>query len=160
MSTHDPIDPIDCHTFIRPSDISDDDTVLAVDYRRHGGDWRTLLRMWDDGFGPMWIYSESLGVLGTVRARTWEDAHACVQSEIMDRATWDEVVSAIDPTDCPDRTPEGIHAWIEVHGMPDGYGYDDCGGIYSEDLNGSSLERMPDEVDGTEYRVLVRREEV
>lgn len=30
---------------------------------------------YDDGYGPLWISRNSIGINGIVRARTWEDAY-------------------------------------------------------------------------------------
>jgi hypothetical protein len=44
------------------------------------------LRFWDDGFGDLWLYVESLGPVGIVRADTFECAWQCVVDEIMSDA--------------------------------------------------------------------------
>ncbi len=37
----------------------------------------------DDGFGPLWIHRDSMGITGIVRAQTWEDAYAICEDEFM-----------------------------------------------------------------------------
>lgn len=38
---------------------------------------------YDDGFGPLWIHRDSMGITGIVRAQTWEDAYAICEDEFM-----------------------------------------------------------------------------
>lgn len=37
---------------------------------------------WDDGFGPLWIHRDSMGIDGVVRAQSWEDAYSCWEDEL------------------------------------------------------------------------------
>lgn len=41
------------------------------------------IKIYDDGFGPLWVYRESLGVVGIVRSQTESDAWDCVLDEIL-----------------------------------------------------------------------------
>lgn len=97
------------------------------------------VRFWDEGFGPLWVYREALGVVGVVRATTWEEAWNCVVDEIMDDA---------DPTDVennPDEDgnlPEGVH--YRGSGIPSNEGLDSP--LAAEDLNGSSLDQLTPEL--------------
>jgi hypothetical protein len=52
------------------------------------------IRTYDDGFGPLWVHRNSLGVDGIVRAQTWEDAYSICEDEIFPEAdeTMDELV--------------------------------------------------------------------
>lgn len=114
------------------------------------------LRTWDDGFGPLWLYVESLGPVGVVRARTWGEAYACVVDEIMDDA---------DPSD-PDTYARSYDESAEEGELAEGCSY--RGGIplnpalrspiAREDLNGSRLVRL-DRAACEKYRVAVRFEE-
>lgn len=107
------------------------------------------LRFWDDGFGPLWVYSETLGALGVVRAKSWEDAFSACQDEIMDGATFAEMVESCD------LSAEDI-AEIESGGdLPDGYQFRSSGEpsngklhgeLCCEDINGCSLERLTPEL--------------
>ena len=114
------------------------------------------LRTWDDGFGPLWVYLESLGPVGVVRARTWEDAYACVVDEIMDDA---------DPSD-PDTYARSYDETAEEGELAEGCTYRANGvpsnpalhsPIAREDLNGSRLVRL-DRAACEAYRVAVRFE--
>lgn len=92
-------------------------------------------RVWDDGMGPLWIYRETLGVSGIVRAQTWEHAYQCVVDEIMDDA------DPSDPDNQPDadgNLPEGLH-W-RGSGVPSQEGLESP--LAAEDLNGSVLEAL------------------
>lgn len=42
-----------------------------------------VLKVYDGGFGPLWLYAESLGVIGVMRAQTWEEAYEIAQDEFM-----------------------------------------------------------------------------
>lgn len=52
------------------------------------------LKTYDDGFGPLWVYSEACGPMGVVRALSWEDAHGIVQDEIMTRVPREDLLDA------------------------------------------------------------------
>jgi len=43
--------------------------------------------VYDDGFGPLWIHRDSLGISGIVRAQTWEDAYGICEDEFFPDAT-------------------------------------------------------------------------
>jgi hypothetical protein len=116
------------------------------------GRWhpRTPLRYWDDGLGPVWLYRETLGPVGVVRAQTWEDAYECVIDEIMDDADLDD----LDLDDETGELPEGCY-WR-------GSGEPSCPDLHchvaASDLNGSSLDRLTAEL-AREYGILIRWEE-
>ena len=104
------------------------------------GNLASELRTWDDGFGPLWVYVETLGPVGVVRARTWEEACACVVDEIMDDA---------DPMD-PDTYARSYDPDAEEWDLAEGCHYRGSGvpsnprlhsPLAREDLNGSDLVR-------------------
>jgi hypothetical protein len=49
---------------------------------------------YDDGFGPLWISRNPLGINGIVRAQTWEDAYSICEDEFFPEAseTIEEIV--------------------------------------------------------------------
>jgi hypothetical protein len=51
------------------------------------------IQTYDDGFGPLWISQCSIGILGIVRARTWEDAYSICEDEFFPEA--DETVEQL-----------------------------------------------------------------
>jgi hypothetical protein len=123
--------------------------------------------VYDDGFGPLFIHRDSLGISGIVRAQTWEDAYSICEDEFFPEAseTVEELqkeygfrrehVRVLDPqgnfirwdtTETPD--PE---AWTENELFQEAYGFRPNGpngrdkighGIYAKDLNGDSLELL------------------
>ncbi len=48
---------------------------------------------YDDGYGPLWISRCSIGIMGIVRARTWEDAYSICEDEFFPEA--DETIEEI-----------------------------------------------------------------
>lgn len=42
--------------------------------------------VYDDGFGPLWIHRDSMGISGIVRARTREDAYSICEDEFFPEA--------------------------------------------------------------------------
>jgi len=51
------------------------------------------IQTYDDGFGPLWISRNSIGINGIVRARTWEDAYSICEDEFFPEA--DETIEEI-----------------------------------------------------------------
>ena len=51
------------------------------------------IRTYDDGFGPLWISRNSIGINGIVRAQTWEDAYEICEDEFFPEA--DETIEEI-----------------------------------------------------------------
>lgn len=49
---------------------------------------------YDDGYGPLWIHRDSMGISGIVRAQTWEDAYSICEDEFFPEAseTIEEIV--------------------------------------------------------------------
>lgn len=108
------------------------------------------VRHWDDGFGPLWVYRESLGVLGVVRAQTWHDAWECVVDEILADADMDDPDN-FDEDGCP---AEGVH-W-RGSGVPSNDGLDSP--LAREDPNGSLLEPLTAEL-AEELSLLIELED-
>ena len=42
--------------------------------------------VYDDGFGPLYIHRDSMGISGIVRAQTWEDAYSICEDEFFPEA--------------------------------------------------------------------------
>lgn len=113
--------------------IDDSQELIGAKVRGHD------LRTWDEGFGPLWLYSESLGPLGVVRAMTWEEAFECVVDEIMDDAD-DEQLGEAQATE---ETPEGCH-WRG--GTPSNPNLESP--LAQSDLNGCALEQLTPQLAG------------
>ena len=118
----------------RRVEISDEQSFTAATSR-----FGRAIRIWDEGFGPLWVYRESLGVVGVVRAATWEDAHECVVDEIMSDA---DVADEDNQPDADGNLPEGLH-W-RGSGVPSQEGLESP--LAAEDLNGSSLDLLTHEL--------------
>jgi len=108
-------------------------------------DCGTLIRTYDDGQGPLWVYRESTGIYGVIRAQTWEEAYEIAQDEFMDEATetWEDIAK-----DCDCANPDDL---MDNAIFQEGYGFRPNGanardtlrhGIYQRDLNGEALDKL------------------
>jgi len=61
---------------LSPSLISDSQRLVSARSR-----FGHAIPVYDDGFGPLWIHRDSLGISGIVRAQTWEDAYGICEDE-------------------------------------------------------------------------------
>src|ERR1039457_3403378 len=70
--------------------ITDDQTLNGARYHRA----EFSIATYDDGYGPLWISRNSIGINGIVRARTWEDAYSICEDEFFSEAseTMEEIV--------------------------------------------------------------------
>ena len=118
--------------------ILDDDSLSSATYGQF--DTRHNLRVWDDGFGPLWVYYETHGPVGIVRAKTWEDAYQCVVDEIMDDADPDDPDNRPAKGDDPDtwELPDGVY-W-RGSGVPSNKGLKSH--LAHGDLNGEILRQL------------------
>lgn len=96
------------------------------------------IKSYDDGFGPLWIMRDSMGIVGIVRAQTWEDAHEIFVDEILPRTTFAEMCADCDTTE----------AEIESNGgeLPEGYSWTGSGEIAIHDLNDEYLHQLTPEL--------------
>lgn len=103
----------------------------------HGATTRfgNSIRIWDDGFGDLWVYRNSMGVKGIVRAEAWEDAFSCVVDEIMDDADSSDPCNRIDSEG---NLPEGV--LFRGNGVPSQKGLES--NLAADDINGSSLDKL------------------
>ena len=162
----------------KPSEVTDDDVIISIVEVSHYGGCHSL-DFWDDGYGELYGFYESLGIQGVVRARTWETAYECAVDELMHDAEcicplkWKghgepEPDDKRPDDDCPFH---GKHTTDEDLSLPEGYQYRSSGipsnprlktDIAQEDLNGSGLDPLPDKTrdERYEYFVIVERDEV
>lgn len=63
---------------IQTSELITDEQSL-VSARFNSG---TPIQTYDDGFGPLFILRDSMGVQGIIRAQSWEDAYSIAEDEI------------------------------------------------------------------------------
>ena len=69
--------------------ITDNQSLDGAHYHRA----EFTIPTYDDGFGPLWISRNSIGINGIVRARTWEDAYSICEDEFFPEA--DEAIEEI-----------------------------------------------------------------
>jgi hypothetical protein len=105
------------------------------------------LKFYDNGFGPLWVLRDSMGIVGIVRAETWEEAYECAEDELFpeaDEATWEAMAKECDHTGHLDTLMDN-DIWQENYGMrPNGRNSTDTHGhgVYQKDLNGEALDRL------------------
>lgn len=131
-------------TPIPPSQITDEHTDL-----RAVNEYGREIPIYDDGFGPLFIHRDSMGISGIVRAQTWEDAYEICEDEFFPEAC--ETVAEMVAEYGDDFTEDAC--WQEAYGfrpngrrsMEGGEDRDPIGhGIYAKDLNGDRLDRLTD----------------
>ena len=49
--------------------------------------WGSEITIYDDGFGPLWIMRDSLGIVGIIRAQSWEIAWEIAEDEFFPEAS-------------------------------------------------------------------------
>ena len=123
--------------------ITDEQTLEGAKFT-HG----TPIPVYDDGYGPLWIHRNSMGISGIVRAQTWEDAYSICEDEFFTPAD-DDAREEMERIENMEDGPDKEHAqacFDESYGfrpngnrrMPDGT----LSSIYAKDLNGESLDRL------------------
>lgn len=139
--------------------INDEQSLISAQFS-HG----TPIRTYDDGFGPLYILRDSMGILGIIRAMTWEEAYEIAEDEMFPDCdlTLEEIVkkygfrvSYVQPygsgQTSREETPDP-EAWPENELFQEAYGFRPNGSrsgstspmshIYSKDLNGESLDLL------------------
>lgn len=69
--------------------IQDGESLVSA--KRNGSEYE--IPVYDDGFGPLFIHCDTMGISGIVRARTWEDAYSICEDEFFPEA--DETVDQL-----------------------------------------------------------------
>ena len=93
---------------------------------------------------PLWVLRDSMGIVGVVRASSWEEAWEACEDELFPEAdqTWEEIAK-----DC-ECDPEKL---IDDACFQEAYGFRPNGpnasdklnhGLYAKDLNGEQLEKL------------------
>ena len=106
--------------------------------------WGHALKTYDDGFGPLWIHRDSMGILGISRAMTWEEAYEISEDEFFCRVTDEEKESFLEEFECD--TWEDL--W-EDGCFQEAIGHSPNNGMYHRDLNGESLDELTPELQKT-----------
>ena len=102
---------------------------------------------YDDGYGPLFIHRDSMGISGIVRAQTWEDAYSICEDEFFPAGDEDANEEAQKIEAMPDGEEKNHEqaCWDEAYGFR-GNGRKESDGsvshIYAKDLNGDSLEML------------------
>jgi hypothetical protein len=126
--------------------ITDDQTLVGATNK-----FGRSLRVYDDGFGPLFIHRDSMGISGIVRAQTWEDAYSICEDEFFPSAD-DDAQKELAEIDAMPDGKEKNHAqacWDESFGFR-GNGRKESDGsmshIYAKDLNGEALDLITPEL--------------
>lgn len=108
--------------------------LIADEHRLESATTRfgSPIHVYDDGFGPLFIHRDSMGIRGIVRAQTWEEAYNICEDEFFPEA---------DETD-GDFTKEFGPDWPDNDCWNEQYGFRPNGGIYVKDLNGDRLDTL------------------
>ena len=116
------------------------------------------IQTYDDGYGPLFILRDSMGILGVIRARTWEDAYSIAEDEFFPDAD-EEANAELARIEALEDGPERVHAqacWDEAYGYRN-HGRSTAEGktshIYAHDLNGEALDRTTQEELLTRYNI-------
>ena len=121
--------------------INDSQSLIGATMR----DGRIKVPVYDDGYGPLFIHRDSMGISGIVRAKTWEDAYSICEDEFFPAGDED----AAEEMDRIDSMPDGKERNHAQACFDEAYGYRGNGRkesdgsisyIYAKDLNGDSLE--------------------
>lgn len=105
------------------------------------------LPTYDDGYGPLYIHRDSMGISGIVRAQTWEDAYSICEDEFFPAGDEDAEaeMKKIDAMEDGDEKRHEQACFDEAYGFrgnnrkePDGT----TSQIYAKDLNGDSLDLL------------------
>jgi hypothetical protein len=114
--------------------------------------------VYDDGYGPLWIHRDSMGISGIVRARTWEDAYGICEDEFFPAATETEAGFVADYGE--NFTEDAC--WQEAYGFRNNSRREADGtlsGLYQKDLNGDSLDRLtPALIEALEITLVIETE--
>lgn len=107
--------------------------------------------VYDDGFGPLFIHRDSMGVSGIVRAQTWEDAYSICEDEFFPSADKEasEELNRIESLSDGEEKNHAQACWDEAYGFrPNGRKEADntLSHIYAKDLNGDYLDTLTPEL--------------
>lgn len=105
------------------------------------------IQVYDDGYGPLWVSTDSGGILGVIRCRRFEDAYEIAEEEFLPEAS--ETVEEL--------KKEYGENWFENELFQEQYGFRPNGprnherdpighGIYQKDLNGNWLWELTEEL--------------
>ena len=116
--------------------ITDDQSLVSAQFS-HG----TPIQTYDDGFGPLFILRDSMGIVGIIRAQSWEDAYSIAVDEMFP-----------DCTETPEEITKEYGEFCDENPLfLEAYGFRPNGArtianpmsfLYAKDLNGESLDLL------------------
>lgn len=119
------------------SEMRNDDALGFTVRSRFGRE----ITQWDEGFGPLWVLRETLGISGVIRAQSWEEAFECAVDEIMLDADPDHVAEYGNSE--TGELPDGCHF---RGGMPANQTETRRTLIAQEDPNGCRLDELTEDM--------------
>lgn len=122
---------------MKTTDITDDQTLIAAFTR-----FDNPIPVYDDGFGPLFIHRDSMGISGIVRAQSWADAYGICEDEFFPAAD-DEAREEMKRIESMEDGEEKEH---EQACFDEAYSFRPNGGFYSKDLNGDRLDLLTPEL--------------
>lgn len=107
--------------------------------------------VYDDGYGPLFIHLDSMGVTGIVRAQTWENAYSICEDEFFPAGDEDAArdYAALEEMVDDKEKSHAQACWDEAYGYRNNSRKEADGtrsSIYAKDLNGDSLDLLTPEL--------------
>ena len=125
------------------------ESVHALDFEGDEPSAKNSVPFYDDGFGPLWILRDTTGIVGIIRATTYEDAYGIAEDELYPEADVDDWEK-----EAKGDGFDNIDTYMESAIFQENYGFRPNGcnmkdvhkhGIYQKDLNGESLDPLTGE---------------
>ena len=126
--------------------ITDSQTLISAKTR-----FGNPIPIYDDGFGPLFIHRDSMGISGIVRAQTWEDAYSICEDEFFPSGDADasEEMAKIEAMPEGEERNHAQACWEESYGYRGNSRKEKDGtqsSIYAKDLNGDRLDSLTPEL--------------
>lgn len=119
--------------------ITDEQSLVSAQFN-HG----TSIQTYDDGFGPLFILRDSMGVQGIIRAQSWEDAYSIAEDEMFPDCTETAEEITAEYGEFCEENP----LFLEAYGFrPNGARSTEnpMSFLYAKDLNGDALDLLTPE---------------
>lgn len=99
--------------------ITDSQSLVGAHFTNQG----LKIPVYDDGYGPLYIHRDSIGISGIVRAQTWEEAYSICEDEFFPEAdeTIEEIIAEYNKVRRHAkiiRTPDGVEREDETTDYP------------------------------------------
>ena len=126
--------------------ISDEQSLVSAKSR-----FGYAIKVYDDGYGQLFIHRDSMGISGIVRAQTWEDAYSICEDEFFTAGDKDagEEMQRIESMSEGKEKNHAQACFDEAYGFR-GNGRKESDGsissIYAKDLNGDCLNALTPEL--------------